>query len=471
MKTLACLMLTMLLAVAGPAQPAVQADVSLAEQLAEIIETDRVSERTIVAMQVIDAETSDVLFQRFPDHLLVPASNMKLYSSACALDVFGPDHRFETRVLATGAIDSDGVLRGDLVLQAGGDPVLRSEQLAALAREVAGKGVKRIEGALVVDDTIFEPRLKGPGWMWDDDPDTYNMSVNALMVDYNVLTVVMRERDGRHVVELDPPSDYPPLEVSGPLPGRLVVTRKPFDHTITVSSRPSPEATTARVRLTMHDPTRWAAGMFAEMLRGEGIEIAGGVRVADQPAMGEAIAVHRSVPMSEILALFNKPSENAIGEVLVHQIALNAGVRPATWNAGARAIGEWLTGTAGLDAGDFRMVDGSGLSRYNLICASGTVKLLHHMNGHPHRQVYIDSLPVIGVDGTTAGRGQNTAARGSVFAKTGTMSGVSCLSGYVETASGRTLVFSILTNGFVGSSAPPRALQDRLCAAMAAWEE
>jgi PBP4 family serine-type D-alanyl-D-alanine carboxypeptidase len=130
-------------------------------------------------------------------------------------------------------------------------------------------------------------------------------------------------------------------------------------------------------------------------------------------------------------------------------------------------MGTWLTQTAGLTEDDFRLVDGSGLSRYNLICASGAVKLLRHMWQSPNRQVYIDSLPIMGGDGTLGGRGASLNT-GSVHAKTGTMSGVSALSGYVETAQGRWLVFSILTNGFIGSSSPSRALQDRLCAAMAA---
>ena len=218
----------------------------------------------------------------------------------------------------------------------------------------------------------------------------------------------------------------------------------------------------------MHDPAQWIAGVLHQMLIDEGIEVEGRPLVETLPPIADPGITHESLPMSEIIALFNKPSENAIGEMLLLNLALEAegAEAPVDFRDGAAQLTEWLTAEAGLDAGDFRLVDGSGLSRYDLICASGTVNLLLHMWRHPDRQVYLDSLPIAGVDGSLRSRMGGTVAEGRVHAKTGTMSGVSCLSGYAETLDGRWLVFSILTNGYIGSSGPSRGLQDRLCVAL-----
>lgn len=420
---------------------------SLATQLADVIDNNPISDRTFIAVQVADAETGDVLFERFPDHLMTPASCLKLYSSSCALEMLGPDHRFVTEV----AINHE---TGDLILRGGGDPVLRTEDLRAMAAQIHNElGIEAIEGGVVVDASLFSSPLKGPGWMWDDDPDYYNMSISAIMLDYNVLEA---QATGGNIT-LVPPSDYPPTAI---VEGDERINRRPFEETITAG-----ESATGTRSLTPHDPAHWVAGVFDEMLFEAGVEVADPPRVSTERVEGETILTHESMPLSEILPLFNKPSENAIGEMLIHMLAVEASQEVATWGTGADVISQWLTQEAGLRDGDFRIVDGSGLSRYDQICASGTVQLLRHMWQSDNRDVFIASLPNMGVDGTVRSRLSNLPNR--VYAKTGTMSGVSCLSGYVLNDADRWLIFSILTNGYIGSSAPSRAVQDRLVEVMA----
>lgn len=457
------------LALANLASP-LMAVSALAERLASILDASPLTERTHVGVAVADADTGELLFARDARRLFVPASNAKLYTSACALATWGPDHRFATEIALDGRVDAQGVLEGDLILRGGGDPVLRSADLRAMARDVAEVlAVRRVAGDLVVDESLFDPTRKGPGWMWDDDPEAFNMSVSALMLDYNVLTVLSTgAANGVQSLALSPESDYPPIVGATDASTGLRVTRHPFQDVIIAEPAEgggAPEPIS--VRLTMHNPARWAGGVFRAMLAEAGVEIAGEVRVVTQPTRVSAELAHESLPLREILTLFNKPSENAIGEMLIHSLAVKAGIVPGSWHAGAEVLSRWLAQEVGLDAGDFRLVDGSGLSRYNLICAEGTVKLLAHMWRHPHRDVFVASLPVAGVDGSLRGRMGGTAAAGRVHAKTGTMGAVSCLSGYVQTAGGRWLAFSILTNGYIGSSGPSAALQDRLCVAMA----
>ncbi|MBN1476466.1 D-alanyl-D-alanine carboxypeptidase/D-alanyl-D-alanine-endopeptidase [Candidatus Sumerlaeota bacterium] len=437
---------------------------SLAERLGTLIDTSPVTARTFVAMQVADAETGEILFERCPDNLFTPASNVKLYTSACALDTWGPDHTFDTHLGVDGDIE-DGILHGDLILFGDGDPVLTSEDLRTMAQRVRSElGIERITGGVVVNDSRVDPVRKGPGWMWDDDPDVYNMSLASLMLDYNVLTAEalgLSSGDERDPFRLVPPSAYPPIEWRPSSEGSTEITRQPFRDVIEIRGGGS-----ASRHLTMHDPAQWIAGVLHQMLIDEGIEVEGRPLVETLPPVADPGISHESLPLSDIIALFNKPSENAIGEMLLLDLAAETAEGPVDFRDGAARLTEWLTREAGLDPGDFNLVDGSGLSRYDLICASGTVDLLLHMWQHPHRQVYVDSLPIAGVDGSLRSRMGGTPAVGRVHAKTGTMSGVSCLSGYAETVQGQWLVFSILTNGHIGSSAPSRGLQDRLCVAL-----
>jgi D-alanyl-D-alanine carboxypeptidase/D-alanyl-D-alanine-endopeptidase (penicillin-binding protein 4) len=446
---------------------------ALAGRLAEIISSDPITQRTFVGVQVVDADSGEVLFDRDAQHLFTPASNMKLYTSACALATWGADHGFTTDVGAEGDVGSDGVLRGNLILRGGGDPTLRTEDLQGLARRVHDEmGLRRISGDVVVDESLFDPTRKGPGWMWDDDPDPYNMSLSSIMLDYNVLSVTVAPAAAVGAppqATLQPPGDYPPISNSALTADddHLVVTRRPFTDAIEVTGAIAQTATPVTRKLTMHDPALWAAGVFRHMLADAGVEVQGDARAVTQPTNVTPRLTLEGRPLAEILSLFNKPSENAIGEMLIHDLAVHDNRVPATWGAGAQIITQWLTGVVGLDPGDFRTVDGSGLSRYDEICPAGTVRLLRHMWQRPDREIYLASLPIASVDGSLRGRMAGTAAAGHVHAKTGTMSGVSCLSGYVETAGGRWLIFSILTNGYIGSSGPSQALQDRLCIAMA----
>jgi PBP4 family serine-type D-alanyl-D-alanine carboxypeptidase len=445
-------------------------------QLEKILTESAVSERTNISVYVEDLESGEVIFEQGKMKLMTPASVMKMYSSACALDTFGPAHQFTTKIGTTAPKNTAGVVDGSIVVRGGGDPVLRAPQLLNdLVRKFAVTSrIRTVSGGVVVDASLYENRLKGPGWMWDDDPDYYNMSVTPLMVDYNVMSVGARPtRNASNPVnaEMRPPSDYPTFEVGVTLqetPGKLSIDRKPFSDVITITGTVAPGQGVASRTLTMHNPSRWIAGMVQHNLtKRNGVSFGADPSVAYE-STGELhhVIEHKSAPMGEILALFNKPSENAIGEVLLHNLAINNGSKKASWNAGARVIRSWLSDTVGLSAQDYRLVDGSGLSRYNLINAAGTVKLLKHMWNHPHKQVYVDSLPNAGADGTLRNRMKDPAVQDRVFAKTGTMSGASCIAGYIRTHSDRWLAFAILTNGYVGSSTPSRGLQDQLMITM-----
>lgn len=454
-------------AIATQVTPDAQALSLLASRMRDAIEFSPLSRRTAISVQVIDATSGAVLYERFPEYLMVPASIMKLYTSVAALAAWGADHRFTTEVRSSVA-PSNGLIAGDIYLVGGGDPTLSSSDLRALARRMRSElGITRISGGVHVDASRFANTLKGPGWMWDDDPDPYQMSVTALMVDYNVLTVSVGSGtsvDSPAAVRYEPPSDWPPVmnEATTAQQGRnLRITREPFDDLIRVAGSATIGGQAVRRQLTMHDPRPWIRGMFVAMLQAEGIDVGrptAAPAALRAPGASTLVLSHQGKPLGEILGLFNKPSENAIGEVLLLNLAHRSTSAPGTWQAGQNTMNSFLTETAGLTGSTFRVADGSGLSRYNLVNAAGTVRLLQYAFQRPDRDVLLRALPS-GGEGTLGERMRQLR----IHAKTGTMSGVTCLAGYIQASDGSWRIFAIHMNGFVGSSNPLRALQDELC--------
>jgi len=458
-------------------RPSVSADSldgrAMAETLDGLLDGHPITRRTTITLKVVDLESGTVLYDRGGDRLLTPASNLKIYTSACALDRLGPRHHFPTRLVATGPIRK-GVLHGDLILVGGGNAMLTSRELLDLAgRIVTEEKLRRVEGRLLVDNRRYGGRRKGPGWMWDDDPDYYNMPVTPLMVDFNVLTVRLTPSGQTFPRgELIPPASYPVLcfRTEKGLAKPYAITREPFQDSIEVVGR-GPLRQPVEKRITMNDPARWVAAFMTGRFKELGVEFApptsngsrgNGVSPGNRtPRETDRQWRIEGVSLTETLNHFHAVSENAVGEVLLHELAIAQGARQPDWSDGARVMTEWLVETAGLESGSFRLVDGSGLSRYNLISADSAVKLLAFMRRHRHFQTFFDSLRVYpsGPSETGTSAGQST---GSISAKSGGMSGVATISGYARTRAGRSLAFSLLSNGFLGSSKPFRDLRSQV---------
>lgn len=484
----------------------------LRTSLDALLDSHPAARRATVALKVVDLESGEVLYDRGGDKLLTPASNLKIYTAAAALGLLGPEHRWTTRVYARTVngepIGDDGVVKGSLVLVGGGDPMLTSADLAAMAdRLVSELGVREVEegvvvgeaipvafwdaarGSLTIDDVSWA-RLpaKGPGWMWDDEPDYYNMTITPLMVDFNVMEVVVssgRAGDPAGAV-LRPASDYPVIvnsvmTVGDPADiaaggGPLSITRVPFEDDVLVSGAIVAGAEPVTAHITMDDPRQWAAGVFAQMLRDRGVKVGeiAPSRYALTLTGREPLMTHEGRPLSEAVKHFLKVSENAVGEMLLLTMCERFGQvqrdEPRmSWPCGAEVITDWLVDEAGLDPESFHIVDGSGLSRYNLISADSAVDLLCFMKRNEHFDTFFDSLVVYDVklpaQGAFDGVPMAEFDTQCVFAKSGGMASVLTNSGYLKTLEGRWLAFSYLTNGYIGSNEPVRSLRD------AVWTE
>lgn len=465
----------------------------LRQKLTQLFDKHPVTQRTIVTAKVIDVASGEVLFDRGSKKLLTPASNLKIYATAAALDLLGPDYdQMTTRI----------VVRDESVyLIGGGAPMTERKDLKRWAAQLVDAMDERARGdpnaptrvVNVVPAAWADLPDKGPGWMWDDEPDYYNMTITPLMVDFNTLEVKVqpvRLSPAKVNVSVTPAGAYPPVITDvRPVPASesepvrdVRIDRRPFTDTIRVTGELGVDAQPERDRITMHDPDRWVASVFAEMLRDHGLPIQTAVvQIGAEDELleaGDRDAFRRAYPSRPLriaLKHFNRVSENAVGEMLLLHLGTKFGDAErfgagAGWPKGARVISDWLVEEARLPEGSFRLVDGSGLSRYNLISAESAIRLLQYMHEHQDRDVFADALPVYRVRLGDTGRWDGTPLQEfesrRVRAKSGGMSGVNTISGYIDTLDGRRLAFSFLTNGFIGSSAPSRDLRNKMWSAL-----
>lgn len=397
-------------------------------------------------ISVVSLDDGRTVYAHDAGRLMLPASTAKLYTAAFALDRLGPDFRAHTDVLANGAMKK-GRLRGDIVLRGGGDPMLSGDAWAnSLAAALRERGIRRIDGAVVGDDTLFAGPPIGTGWEASDLQEPYGAQAGGLDIDENTMTVALagprvdvQPRDAAITVALDA-ADPPPE-----------IYRAPGSDTLHVIGLDTANAKPQTARLSMPDPALVAARRLQSALRGQGIRVDGearSVRWPVRPPGGEPMATWPSPTLLEILRTGLKRSQNLYLQTVFLLAGRSQGTdaTPADDRATA-ALSDWLA-ARGIGPTSVAMVEGSGLSRHDLTTAAALAHLLATMDAGPDAAAWRGLLPVAGVDGTLARRMRGTAAEGNVVAKTGSMTYVNALAGYVTTKSGQRLAFAILLNNY-----------------------
>jgi serine-type D-Ala-D-Ala carboxypeptidase/endopeptidase (penicillin-binding protein 4) len=431
------------------------------------------------ALLVVSLDRGDTLYAREIDRLYTPASNLKLFTAATALHVLGPEFRFETTV-AAGQTWTGDTLFGDLYLIGSGDPDLVTADLAALADSVVTAGVRVVLGRVVpVADRFAGPEW-GPGWMWDDGPYWYWPYTSALTLNDNSVTVRVTPgpRVGAPVMAaLDPATNYVRLTVdarTGPAGSepRLEVERHwtPKANAIDVRGTLALDAEPVSEIRTVEKPAAYAARVLTELLTERGVAVLGSAAASVSPVPLDTVALARHLSDSLAVSVRNflKISDNLTGEQLVKAIGADAAGPPGDYDNGLATERRFLAAEVGIDTTAMVLADGSGVSRYNLVTVGQVVDLLAYMAGREDlAPAFLSALPIAGVDGTLEDRMRGTAAERRVRAKTGSLSGVSALSGYVMTAVGERLAFSLLMEFFPGPAAPRRAVQDSIVATLA----
>ncbi len=453
----------------------------LEEDLDEIL-GDRRLAGAEMGVVVRAASTGELLYSRDGDVRLLPASNEKLLTSFAALEILGPSYRFKTSALADGAQRGE-VLEGSLYLKGTGDPTMLAADYRELAARVAASGIRSVEGGLVADDTWFDDVRLGPDWTWDDEPYAYAAQVSALTVsadeDFDAGSVIVDvapdEAPGKPArVTLTPATDY--LTVvnravttdAGASPS-VAVDRSHGTNTLVVTGAVPLGAAPARHPRSVWDPTGYAAVIFRHALLEHGVRVSGATSSGPAPAASRELAQRESIPLSQLLVPFLKLSNNGHAEILVK--AMGRQVHGAgTWDAGLRAVSERLAAEAGLAGRTLRARDGSGLSRANLIPPEQLSALLMAAQDEEWFSLWYEALPIAGEadrlsGGTLRSRMKDTAAAGNVHAKTGTLTSVTALSGYVTSADGERMIFSVMLNNYLTPA--PKDIEDAIAVTLA----
>jgi serine-type D-Ala-D-Ala carboxypeptidase/endopeptidase (penicillin-binding protein 4) len=422
---------------------------------------------------IVDASRGDTLYSRNAGKLFIPASNQKLLTGAVALDLLGPAYRYGTHFAAGGAI-ADGVLQGDLLIRGSGDPSFSDAMqgdamrpLRAIADSLAARGVRRIAGGLTSAGDVFPAPALGFGWAWDDLDFPYAAGVDELMFNEGFTRLQIRAAadSGAPVTVITGPAlTYPALRVRAYTASRGDSTARGgrglrVYHDSTALGTVIVEGAiaagdSAERRLAFRDQQHAFLAALRESLTDRGIAIdssrfgavASTTHGAPEP-LGLPLFSLRSDSLGAILKAFEKPSQNQIGELLLRTIGLVGGTI-GTPEEGARIVSDALRAWGAASDG-FRVRDGSGLSRHDVVSPETIIRVLDAMRRSPSFNVFRDALPIAGVDGTIAGRMRDTPAADNLRAKTGTLDMARSLSGYVTAADGRLIMFSILCNNWL----------------------
>ena len=444
-------------------------------------------------VNVKEVDSGNALYQKDTGRSFIPASNTKLYTTSAALDLLGPDFRYETSVWTDGAIEN-GTLKGNLIIKGSGDPVIGgrfndgdiTRQFRDWADSLKAKGITNIHGSIIGDDNAFDDQALGYGWQWDDLDFWYAAETSALSFNDNCVDFQLIAQAENMPAEMK----WEPMMttfVTATNQTRSVAAeagitegyRRLSDSNDFILSSLVPVGRTDFESLTVKNPTLYFVHVLREVLLKEGISIQGlAVDIDDlpvQPSYDDGFLFSTfSPPFSDIVRVLNKNSQNLYAEQLLKTIAKEAPVAGHTPGSASMGVAraKKMFGIAGIDTLRIQLVDGSGLARQNLVTSDMTMNLLLYMAHHPDLAVtraFMESLPIGGVDGTLSSRMKGTAAENNVRAKTGTVGNASALSGYVTTASGKKLAFSIMANHFVESSRGPRNVQDAIVALLAAY--
>lgn len=457
---------TLLLIFLAPLAPAVAQKAPVAsgtglEQRVQSLFNDPVARNSSASLVVAEVESGRVIAALNANTPVAPASNMKLFTTAAGIQLLGRDFSFITSVSMTGTVDPIGTLHGDVLITGRGDPTIggrfhdgeASEVVARWARELKKAGVKTIGGNLIFEHGYFDDQWVHPTWPTDQLVNWYEAPVSALaMQEGCVMVRVSPTKAGqRALVELEPPNSYMTVENSCVTGGGrgVFITRKANLNTIIVRGNAPPRMGPTEIFVTVHNPIGYFANVVHEAFKREGVTVQGQVLMTPREARQEWRPVtEHSTPLSIVNYVINKKSQNFYAEQLLKTIgAEKKGV--GSWESGAQAVTEWLVSEVGVAPGEIEMIDGSGMSRFNRASAGAFIKVLQHMWNSPARNEFVSSMPYSGEPDSRLRRRLNEPDyERRVYAKTGYISGVIGLSGYVHGQSGKVYAFSFLFNNY-----------------------
>jgi D-alanyl-D-alanine carboxypeptidase/D-alanyl-D-alanine-endopeptidase (penicillin-binding protein 4) len=407
-----------------------------------------------IGIAVADIDSGKTLYTRNDAGLFNPASNVKLFTTAAALALLGPEYRWKTVVYADAPLAS-GELKGTLYLKGHGDPSLVVEDLWRITADLWAAGLRKVSGDLAVDDTFFDQLRVAPGFEQKNEDSPFRAPNGALSLNYNAVGVHVLpgpEEAAPARVIIDPQTPYFTVVNDA----RTVADGRTF---LTVEAREAADHTEILVRghIRVGDPGQlsqrrvahpdlYAAHAFAELLGRRGIKVSGSIIRASTPATARALTAHYSQPLGVVVRDVNKRSNNFMAEQILKTLGAETGGKPGTWSKGLDAVAGFLE-RLGITRDKYKMTNGSGLYASNLFSPTQLVTLLRvAYKDFRFAADFIGSLALAGADGTIGSRMEGGLAERYVRAKTGTLAGVSCLAGYAGAPGHAPLAFAIFMN-------------------------
>jgi len=454
----------------------------LANQLNNVINTNPDLAGAIAGISIRSAANGKILYSHQGDIRLRPASNMKLLTAAAALDVLGENYTFPTEVYKEGNVNKK-TLFGDVYLKGKGDPTLMKADFDKMAMDLKKLGIKKIKGDIIGDDSWYDDVRYSLDLPWSDETAYYGAQISALTAspdtDYDAGSILVEVKPGAKIgdspkVKLTPNTNYIELdnqattiEVKGQR--KITIERLHAKNTIVIKGTIPVKSKEVKEWVGIWNPTRYAVTLFKDALTDQGIKITGNVKTGLVPDTAEPLLVHQSMPLSQLVVPLMKLSNNGIAEVLIKEMGKTV-KGEGSWDKGLEVVKQEI-GNWGVDTNTLVLRDGSGVSHVDLIPANQISQLLFVIQKEKWFPVYLNSLPIAGISnkmtgGSLRNRLKNSVIRGKVKAKTGTLTTVSSLSGYINSKSGQTLIFSILLNNMLDEEKGKQA-EDRLVSILA----
>ncbi|HEY1684810.1 MAG TPA: D-alanyl-D-alanine carboxypeptidase/D-alanyl-D-alanine-endopeptidase [Tepidisphaeraceae bacterium] len=422
-----------------------------------------------VCIARLDAHQAHIIFNSHADVPHTPASNLKIITTSAALARLGTNFQFHTRLLQHG---------NDLIIVGDGDPTFGDSDLnppthaspsAVLQQWASALKAHNISSVnnILIDDAVFDEQFYHPHWPADQYPRKYAAEVAGLSLNANCIDVAVRPSSGHASYTLDPQTNYVAVKNTCTAGRSTAVwlTRENGNNQLILRGT---SASPGLYSITIHDPPLYTGQAFADILRANGITITGQVRRDRNPGPGPYVSLATyQTPLSAVIDRANKDSVNLYAESLCKRLGFAATGTSGSWSSGTAAVGAFLVNQAHVSPDEFHLDDGCGLSHQDRISAGAILRVLCYDFYSPSRDIFMSSLAIAGKDGTLSKRFRGSSLDGRVFAKTGFVNNVSCLSGFLKSKSGQWYAFSIMFNNIpMYSNSTYKPIQERIVEAV-----
>ncbi len=421
--------------------------------------TDEFYQSCVISISVEDLTTNKTLYTKNEKYLLRPASNMKVLTSAAGLLYLGPDYEFKTDLYYDGIISND-TLYGNIYVVGGCDPDFTTNDLYTFVDAIKSLNISFIAGDIIGDVSFKDSLYWGSGWMWDDDPSSDAPYLSALNINDNCVTVNYFGKNDS--VKINPKTNYSGV-IRLNTDDKLTIDRNWLERKNDIVIKGFDNKNDYSEMVNVLNPELYFLKVFSEVLDSNHIKVSGNFKI-DTVNDNQIFLTSFTRKYSDVIGNLNKESDNLSAEMTLSALAEKYFGKPANAKNGIKIIKQMIE-EIGLKPDDYRLADGSGVSHYNVVTAELLVKLLKYFYTEKPElyNLLYDSFPIGGVDGTLEKRMLNTSLKNNVHAKTGTLTGVSSLSGYLTSKNKHLIAFSIIQQNYLGSSSSAKKFEDDIC--------